>query len=515
MVQACFALVVLIFISTSVSCRTDFTFRPVQDSDLRFSRDTVYLDTVFTGISSATYSLKVYNTSDAPISIPSVYLELGTSSNFRLNIDGISGKSFSNVELLPKDSMYVFIETTADIEKLTQDKTQFLYEDKLHFSNTKEVTLLTLVQDAVFLYPEIDDQGIKESIPIGVDGQGNTLGLNGFFLDDDELIFTNEKPYVVYGYMGVPTAKTVIFEAGARIHFHRDSGIIVAADATMIVNGTASTDPEDLEGEVIFDGDRLEPLYDEIPGQWGTIWLTSGSTQHVFQHATIKNAIIGILTDYNDESNNPTLTLKNTKIYNSASVNLWGKTANIYAENSVFGNAGQLSFYGNIGGSYEFVHCTFANYWNKSFRTTPAVLLDDYVPIDKETNFVMPLTRANFNNCIIEGNQLVEFFVDQKGADALNFKLNHTAIQFESSSSAITENPYFDFTNTDVYNQIEQNKNPAFVLPEEHDYRIRQESDFIAKGHIPTAQSVPTDLLGTDRSSAPDLGAYQHVIIED
>ncbi len=515
MLRATFALTVIVFISTTISCRTEFSFRPAEASDLRFSRDTVYLDTVFTGISSATYSLKVYNTSDAPIAIPTVYLASGTSSNFRLNIDGISGKSFSNVELLPKDSMYVFIETTADINELTQDKTQFLYEDKLHFANSKEVTLLTLVQDAVFLYPEIDDEGIKESLIIGVDGQGNNLGLNGFFLDDDELIFTNEKPYVVYGYMGVPSSKTVVFEAGARIHFHRDSGIIVAPGATVQVNGTPSTDPEAMEGEVIFEGDRLEPLYDDIPGQWGTIWLTSGSTQHVFNHATIKNALVGILMDYNDESNNPTLTLKNSKIYNSASVNLWGKTAHIYAENSVFGNAGQLSFYGNIGGDYAFVHCTFANFWNKSYRTTPTVLLDDYAPIDNETNFIKPLTSAYFENCIIEGNQLIEFFVDQKGTDALNFKIDHTAIQFESSLSSIVENPYFDFTNTDLYNQIILNKNPAFVLPEEHDYRIRQESDFIAKGHIPTAQNIPIDLLGIERSTAPDLGAYQHVIIED
>ena len=196
-------LLFLVLISFHTSCRTEFSFRPVEASDLRFSRDTVYLDTVFTGISSATYPLKVYNNSDAAVSIPSVYLESGDDSNFRLNVDGLSGKSFSNIELLPKDSMYVFIETTADIGQLTQNENQFLYEDKLHFTNSGSVSLLTLVQDAVFLYPEKDEQGIKESIPIGVDGQGNSLGLNGFFLDDDELIFTNEKPYVVFGYMAI------------------------------------------------------------------------------------------------------------------------------------------------------------------------------------------------------------------------------------------------------------------------------------------------------------------------
>ncbi|MGB0254633.1 MAG: hypothetical protein ACPF95_00475 [Flavobacteriaceae bacterium] len=482
---------------------------------MRFSSDTVYLDTIFTGISSATYTLKVYNTADDAVSIPSISLAKGEASNFRLNVDGLSGKSFSNIELLPKDSMYVYVETTADIAKLTSNKTQFLYEDLLQFAGVGEVTLMTLVQDAVFLYPEKNDKGIKESIPIGIDDQGNTVGIEGFFLEDNELVFTNKKPYVVYGYMGVPTGKTAVFEAGSRIHFHKNSGIIVAKDASIHVNGTPSNDLEKLEGEVIFEGDRLEPLYDFIPGQWGAIWLTQGSTQHKFNHVTIKNATVGILMDYNDETTQPTLTLKNTQIHNSASANLWGKTAHIYAENSVFGNAGQISFYGNIGGKYTFNHCTFANYWNKGFRATPAVFLDDYVRLDDNTNFTKPLENATFNNCIIEGNQLVEFYVDKAGTSAFTFKLNHTALQFESSSQAVIDNPFFDWNNTTYYNQIIRNGNPGFVLPEENDMRISQDSDFIQKGDAIIGAQLPVDLAGENRTSPPDLGAYQHIVVED
>ena len=487
----------------------------MQSSELRFSRDTVYLDTVFTNISSATYTLKVYNKSDDPISIPSIYLENGATSNFRLNVDGRAGKSFDAVELLPKDSMYVFVETTSDIQQLTSSNTQFLYEDKIHFSDVGAVTLMTLVQDAVFLYPEKDGQGIKETIPIGIDEVGNSIGLEGFYLDDNELIFTNEKPYVVYGYMGVPSGKTVTFEAGARVHFHKNSGIIVANDATMIVDGTASSDPEKHEGEVIFEGDRLEALYDYIPGQWGAIWLTAGSTQHQFNHATIKNATVGILMDFNDETNSPTLTLENTQIHNSSAFNLWGKTANIYAENSVFGNAGQSSFAGTIGGKYNFKHCTFANYWTKGFRTTPAVLLNDYAQLADGSNFIEPLTEATFENCIIEGNQLVEFFVEQEGSDAVNFYIDHTALQFESSNTEIVNNPFFDWDDSTCYNQIIRNGNPAFVLAEDNDMRITQQSDFLAKGAASAGASIPVDLAGNARTSPPDLGAYQHVIIED
>lgn len=505
----------VILLCFSSSCRSDFTFRPVQQSELRFSSDTIYLDTIFTGISSATYTLKVYNTADDAVAIPSINLAKGEASNFRLNVDGLSGKSFSNIELLPKDSMYVYVETTADIAKLTSNKTQFLYEDILQFAGVGEVTLMTLVQDAVFLYPEKNDKGIKESIPIGIDDQGNTVGIEGFLLDDNELVFTNEKPYVVFGYMGVPSGKTAVFEAGARIHFHKNSGVIVAKDASILVNGAPSNDLEKLEGEVIFEGDRLEPLYDFIPGQWGAIWLTAGSTQHTFNHATIKNATVGILMDYNDETTQPTLTLKNTQIHNSALANLWAKTAHIYAENSVFGNAGQTSFFGSIGGKYHFVHCTFANYWNKGFRNTPAVLLNDYVRVSNDENFIKPLEKATFDNCIIEGNQLVEFYAEQAGTDAFTFKLNHTALQFDSSSQAVIDNSLFDWNNTTYYNQIIRNGNPGFVLPEENDMRISQDSDFIQKGDAVIGAQLPVDLAGETRTSTPDLGAYQHIVTED
>ena len=77
------------------------------------------------------------------------------------------------------------------------------------------------------------------------------------------------------------------------------------------------------------------------------------------------------------------------------------------------------------------------------------------------------------------------------------------------------DNPFFDWNNTTYYNQIIRNCEPAFVMPEENDMRISQKSDFIQKGEAAIGTQVPTDLLGVQRSSPPDLGAYQHVVIED
>ncbi|MBT8321364.1 MAG: hypothetical protein KJO90_06815, partial [Eudoraea sp.] len=164
-----FAVVVVILCCLiGFSCRKDFDFETSQ-GQLLFSKDTIFLDTIFTGISSSTYSLKVFNPTDADLRIPFVGLLEGESSGYRLNVDGLAGKEFQDVPILAKDSLYVFIETTLDISTLNQN--QFLYTDILRFgngSNAQDIPLVTLVRDAVFLYPATLPDGTKETISLGV-----------------------------------------------------------------------------------------------------------------------------------------------------------------------------------------------------------------------------------------------------------------------------------------------------------------------------------------------------------
>ena len=92
--------IAIISILFFASCRKDF--ETVQNTGrLGFSKDTVYLDTVFTNIGSSTYNLKVYNHSSEDIYIPSIRLGRGNNSNYRINVDGIPGKSFENIEIFP------------------------------------------------------------------------------------------------------------------------------------------------------------------------------------------------------------------------------------------------------------------------------------------------------------------------------------------------------------------------------------------------------------------------------
>ena len=71
-------LVCALLISVSSCNRKDFNTVP-SSGKLQFSKDTVYLDTVFTNIGSATYNLKVYNRGSNAITIPSIKLENGVN----------------------------------------------------------------------------------------------------------------------------------------------------------------------------------------------------------------------------------------------------------------------------------------------------------------------------------------------------------------------------------------------------------------------------------------------------
>ena len=130
--------IVLFFIGIMLSicsCRSDFD-TVASNGKLGFSKDTVYLDTVFTNIGSSTYRLKVYNKSKNDITIPTIKLAKGLNSKYRMTVDGMqgnNGKIFNNVDLLAKDSLYIFIETTANIADT--NPSDFLYTDQIQFDS--------------------------------------------------------------------------------------------------------------------------------------------------------------------------------------------------------------------------------------------------------------------------------------------------------------------------------------------------------------------------------------------
>lgn len=487
------------------SCRNDFE-TVASTGNLEFSKDTVFLDTVFTNIGSSTYNLKVYNRSNDDIHIPTLRLAQGEASNYRLNVDGIPGKIFENVQVLAKDSIFIFIETTFNINTLPDNPNEFLYTDQILFDNggnQQKVELITLVKDAVFLYPAQLSDGTYETLILG-DGD-EAVEIEGFFLDDSELTFTNEKPYVIYGYAAVPGNKTLTVEAGARVHFHYGSGILVAQNGSMKVMGQPSSDPETLENEVIFEGDRLEPGFAEVPGQWGHIWFTSGSVGNEFNHATIKNSTVGILVE------DSPLTLRNVQIYNNSFVGLLSRTGSIEGENMVINNSGQSSLAIQLGGSYEFRHCTFANYWRGSFRSFPSVSIDNVFETE-DALLVADLVKADFINCIIYGNERRELSLFKNDAAGFNFKFENSLIRFEDPTGEFNGNPLYDFNNNSLYPAAKFNLDPVFQDTEMNNFNIEtgtSGAEEIGKPNVGPSEDLNGNPRPSPPTTNPDAGAYE------
>ncbi|NUY79453.1 hypothetical protein HUK80_00980 [Flavobacterium sp. MAH-1] len=484
------------------SCRSDFEFER-HVGGLRFSRDTVYLDTVFTNIGSSTYTLKVYNRSDKDISIPTIQLGKGLDSKYRITVDGMTGENnriFHNVEMLAKDSMYIFIETTADVAEA--DPTTFLYTDQIQFGETgnfQNVELVTLIQDAIFLYPQRFDNGTTETLPIGDEE------IYGFYLDEsdpnhgNEYTFTNQKPYVIYGYAGIPSGKTLTIQAGARVHFHASSGILVGNGGAIDVQGTPSTAGTQ-DGEVIFEGDRLEPDFSDVPGQWGAIWLTPGSTGN-FDHATIKNGVIGLYI----QNNSGTVSIDNCQIYDHSNFGILAQTANIVGTNTVINSAGEATLACTLGGSYDFTHCTFNNNFQSSSQR--AVAIDNYYT---DNNVQMPfnLNQANFKNCIIYGSNQVEMTLNRANDENFAFEYGFENCLIRFNNTTLANGDLYQFDTNPRYSGNVFNQNPRFWDINDNDLHITIDPQSGAIGIANPAYIITQDLDGNTRTTN-DSGAYQ------
>lgn len=501
-----------------ISCRNDFEFTPSENGNLRFSRDTIYLDTVFTGISSSTYTLKVYNNTNNDIKIPTIKFGKGLTSNYRMTVDGMVGNQnriFQEVELLAKDSMFIFIEQTSNIADANPN--DFLYTDIIEFTHVdgqkQKVDLVTLIQDAIFIKPDRDiDTKIKETLQLS----GVATNIVGHQLTDAELNWTNQKPYVIYGYALVANQKTLQIQAGTKVHFHANSGIIVDKQGTINIQGALSD--YDADGKILvdrwvrFEGDRLEPAFENVPGQWGTILILS-ENQNQINYLDLKNAAVGILIQPLDIDQNyqTKLQINNSRIYQCTNIGLLSRGAKIEGKNFVINQCGVASFAGTFGGDYEFTHATFCNFWNSS-RQVSVLLTNNFET--PETLYLQDLVKAQFNNCMIYGSNSIQMLFDNKqpagNTTQFNYFFNHCLIRFNNQNNQFTNNPLYDFTNNNLFLNCTIARNsvefaPKFINRLRTDLRLEEAYD----RPVNTSFANFNDILGVPRTNQPNLGAYQ------
>jgi hypothetical protein len=492
----------LLILILNFGCRKDFE-AVYSQGDFKLERDTLFLDSVFTNIASRTYHFKIYNTADKDILIDKIYLEKRQQSFYRLNVDGTPGKEFENILIHARDSIFVFVEVTADINLLPDP----IYEEKLFIEDKLKkdsLLLAAFIKDADFYYPERFPDGSKDSLTLYTDPQtGETNKIAGFFLPGDTHL-TNEKAIVIYGHMAVPSGSTLTIEEGAHLYFHYNSGLIVWENASLKVNGS-------LGNEVVFEDDRMEPAFENKPGMWNFIWLRENSIDNEIDYAIIKNATVGIEA-FPTNNSRPILNIKNTQIYNSSLVGMYAIGAEIKAQNLVLNNFGLNAIRIDLGGAYDFEHCTITNY-NTGIRNekTGAFYARNFYDT-ADTRYLKDLDRLNISNCIIYGSNSIEYFLEKDPGANFSYQIKNSLIKFKDIQNHFANIPELDFTDSAHYSTILLNEDPVFENPLENKLIIGDTSPCINKGDLFTALQIPLDIRGIDRTQAPDLGAYQHIV---
>lgn len=433
---------------------------------LVFSDDTVYFDTVFATIGSATRELRVRNPEKNIVLIEKIDLSGGANSQFRMNIDGEPGYSRENVEIEPGDSIFIFIEVNVDP---SGQNSPLAVTDSINFrtgNSIQKVQLLAWGQDINL---------IKNKVI------GTTT-------------WNKDKPFLIYNNVFIDTLSTLTIDKGSRIYFHRNSIMTVAG--TIVVNGTN-------DSPVLFAGDRLEKMYKDIPGQWLGIDILNISSGNSIDHAVIRNTVSGIkIGDPINSSNIPDLKILNTSVSHSTITCLSAVNSSIVAANCIFSHSGKncINIYGS--GNYQFTSCTIFDQWDYGFRLTPSLFVSEKQNSGKKSAQML----FRLNNSVVYGDLNSEMEIEPSGMTFTgNYLIDHCLLKLDTLHST--------FWSGEIFPDAIINKNPLFIDVLSYDYRPDTLSPLIDKGNPLYTIDFPFDIRGESRTKdgKPDIGAFERI----
>ena len=357
------------------------------NGNISFSNDTLTFDTVFTSLGSTTKYFKVFNTDKKAVKITDLRLMHLVGTQFRINVDGVNGDHFTNVEIPAKGSIYVFVEVTVNPNSAT---TPFVIIDDVQFllnGNSKTVHLQAFGQNAHFHYGEEIASGQTKT-------------------------WSNDLPHVIITHGTVPG---VYVRCGATLNIQPGCKIFFTGGSAIFVEGTLNAVANSWSDSIVFEGVRLESYYRDKPGQWfGLVFLRNNDCipQGNFNHCVVNESSYGIYagaglsTNFNDYTNvtqRPEVVISNSIIKNSSSNAVYGFNAKITAENSLFYTCGENVVKFGLGGEYSFNQCTMYNTGSRYVEHKNETLLLSNLLTVNNTLYQAPL-KTTFTNCVVYGS---------------------------------------------------------------------------------------------------------------
>ena len=474
-------IIILLLISLVISCKKDKTF---SENIVHFSDDTLKFDTVFTTLGSATKFFTIKNKQDKAIKIDE--LKLSNASNFRINVDGDTGKIFNDIIIPANDSIYVFVEVTINPNA-----------ENLPFVLLASVELkIAQHQQKIWL---------------------QAYGQNAHFFDRDTIvgnvIWNNDLPYVILNHLSVDKNSTLTIDAGCKVYFGGNAAMQV--EGTLNINGENDTTNAVLFRTYRLDKDVTGTAYEKYPGQWAGLFFQRESTGNInflnLQNSQYGISVGSIATANNTEpdieqlqnatlANGAVLTIKNSKIYNNSFYNIFGFLSTIQAVNLLCYNAGTNIVGLYHGGNYVFINCTFYAQSNAyiSHSRTPAFYFSNYFIGGKSPVFA-DFSNLIVRNSIIYGTADEEIILDDNSdnPNPFSYTINHSCIK-NKSGSLLTKPNVINCINTD----------PKFENSIKTNFWLKDNSPCIDSGN--DSEYFPVlDLKGNPRIGKPDMGALE------
>lgn len=453
---------------------------------LGFSRDTLKFDTVFSTLGSTTKQFTIRNTHKQPIRIDEIRLAGGSTSSYRINVDGDPGTVFNSIEIPAKDSIYVFVEVTIDPNS---EALPFVVYDSIQFSvngNNQQVMLQAYGQNAHFF----DADSIETNVT-----------------------WTGDLPYVILNYLQIKPGASLTIDPRCHVYFGGGAALLV--EGGLQIGNPGVLDSADA---VLFRGVRLDKDvsgtdFDKYPGQWAGVFFLRGSSGDI-SNLILRNSLYGInvgnIRTTDDEAQNllalqsaslanaAEVNIRNSRIYNNAYYGLFGFLGKIDAENVLVYGAGSNVVGLYHGGDYQFVNCTFQAGGNAFISHTkdPVLYFSNYFKYSLSAPALQAdSASARFYNCILYGTLEEEVLTDPLAANPhpLDFRFDHCCIKTQKPFGA----GYTSCISAD----------PKFENISRSDFRVKSGSPCIDAGTA--LPSTPADLNGVPRSIPPDIGVFE------